>query len=281
MYRLSKVSLYRWEDEQWTVSDFEAYWSENRTAYATACIEIPVSKGNHSVYIECEGFQPVKALTAPNDGKMSGLVAYNPARDGWSAYPRQGCTISNYRATDKKVFGHPELEINNCKFTSNQVVERDFFCSFHLECTTDSAIFVLQAPPLEKLDTYNYIVSYGDYSEKELEFGAISISIDEVNTDASGATPKGIRRLTTARRIAISRPSEGQPMSAQTPGLSIASTAAASSLRTNIQDEVGPGRPTAHQINDRSQNPAPPTTSSYVRSTGSRSWLGKSSRDRG
>lgn len=177
---LSSVKLYFWKDESWSIEYLSANYSQNDSNRATPYFLIPVSEGKYSVYIECEGFQAVKAKDGPNDGKMSGFITYSEGQNGWMARAYTGCTISNYRATDSKVAGHPDLEVNGCNVT-DQLVERDFYCSFHLDATGDG-YFALQAPPIEKSDHHNFVVSYGNFTNKTLEWGSVSISIDEVNT---------------------------------------------------------------------------------------------------
>nr|UYL94434.1 MAG: ORF5 [Aeschynomene indica solemo-like virus 1] len=106
-----------------------------------------------------------------------------------------GTVISNYYASVSTVGGHPDCELNDCKFKPERCVESDFSCSFHLESDADS-YWVLQAPPVQKSNDFNYIVSYGNYTEKVLEWGSVSISIDEINETASPSTWRGRARKT-------------------------------------------------------------------------------------
>lgn len=136
------------------------------------------------MYLECEGFQACKSIGGKADGCWNGIVAYDSTREGWMARAYSGCTISNYKATTNFVCGHPDTELNGCKFTTDRGIECDFYGSFHLDVQEDG-YWALQAPPIMKSSDYNYIVSYGGFTEKNLEWGSVSISIDEINDNAN------------------------------------------------------------------------------------------------
>lgn len=186
------MRLFKWEDESWSTVNLSAAYLKNDRSEAIPYFLIPSSKGSFSVYIECEGFQAVKHIGGTADGCWCGLVAYDRSKDGWAARMYAGCTITNYRASSSVVGGHPDAELNDCKFRPERCVESDFSCSFHMECE-DDGYWALQAPPIQKSNDYNYIVSYGNYTEKVLEWGTVSISIDEVNSNgtASARTLRG------------------------------------------------------------------------------------------
>lgn len=183
---LNNVSMYFWKDEAWSVETLSAGYSINNRDRATPFFLVPVEKGKYSVYIQCEGFKAVKAKGGSNDGRMSGFITDNPSQAGWRAYNYDGCVISNYKASNDRVQGHPDLKVNGCSF-SDQLVETDFYCSFHLEVATEG-YFGLQAPPIEKDDHYNYVVSYANFTEKVMEWGSVSIAMDEVNEGAYRAS---------------------------------------------------------------------------------------------
>lgn len=179
---LNNVSMYFWKDEAWSVETLSAGYNLNNRDRATPFFCVPVEKGKYSVYIQCEGFKAVKAKGGSNDGRMNGFITDNSSQMGWRAYNYDGCVISNYKASNDRVLGHPDLKVNGCSF-SDQLVETDFYCSFHLEVATEG-YFAIQAPPIEKDDHYNYVVSYANYTEKIMEWGSVSIAMDEVNEGA-------------------------------------------------------------------------------------------------
>nr|UYL94462.1 MAG: ORF5 [Guiyang Paspalum paspaloides solemo-like virus 1] len=174
--------MYFWKDEAWSVETLSAGYSINNRERATPFFLVPVEKGKYSVYVQCEGFKAVKAKGGSNDGRMSGFITDNSGQAGWRAYNYDGCVISNYKASNDRVQGHPDLKVNGCSFT-DQLVETDFYCSFHLEVATEG-YFGVQAPPIEKSDHYNYVVSYANFTEKVMEWGSVSIAMDEVNEGA-------------------------------------------------------------------------------------------------
>lgn len=187
---LSLIRLFKWEDESWTSVNLSANYLKNDRVEATPYFLIPSNKGKYSVYIECEGFQAVKSIGGQADGCWTGLIAYDRSKEGWQARTYTATAITNYKASSTTVGGHPDSELNDCKFRQERMVESDFSCSFHLECDGDG-YWALQAPPVQKSSDYNYVVSYANYTEKRLEWGSVSISIDEVNETASPSAWKG------------------------------------------------------------------------------------------
>nr|AVQ05167.1 P5 protein [Maize yellow mosaic virus] len=173
--------MYYWHDESWSKETMSAGYVQNDSSRATPYFLIPTIVGNYKVYIECEGFQAIKAKGGENNGKMAGFITYDPQQAGWQAYSWAGCSLSNYKMTDGCVQAHPDLKVNGCSFTKGQCVERDVVISFDLSVASEG-YWALQAPPIEKSDDHNFIVSYGNYTEKILEWGMVSISIDEINS---------------------------------------------------------------------------------------------------
>lgn len=203
---LSFITMYKWEDESWTSVKLSASYLQNDQVEATPYFLIPSSKGKFSVYIECEGFQAVKSIGGKADGCWGGLIAYNRKKDGWQARASAGTVLSNYRSTTTVINGHPDCEVNDCKFKPDRGVESDLICSFHLEAEDDS-YWALQAPPIQKSSDYNYVVSYGGYTEKSIEWGSVSISIDEVNQTASASPWRGrARKLAILQETAVPPP---------------------------------------------------------------------------
>lgn len=177
------IKLYKWENEHWSNENFTANYLQNDREKATPYFLIPADKGEFTVYIETDGEYKVRAITDPNKGKWAGFVAFNADQDGWFAREYSGVKISNYQATRSFVVGHPDAEVNNCHFQGSRAVESDYYCSFDLSVAEDGAYWAMQAPPIQKSDDYNYVVSYGGYSDKDLEWGMLSISIDEKDED--------------------------------------------------------------------------------------------------
>jgi hypothetical protein len=199
--------MYLWKDESWSIEKLSAGYRVNNRDRAIPYLLIPVEKGKYSVFIQCEGFKAVKAKGGTNDGKMSGFICDNVNLQGWRAYAYTGCSISNYKTADSNVPGHPDMRVNNCSFT-DQLVERDFSCSFHLE-VPQQGYFGLEAPPIEKSDHFNFVVSYANFTEKIMEWGSVSIAIDEVNDGAySGSKWDKTTALRARLRNQVSAPSE-------------------------------------------------------------------------
>ena len=183
---LGFCTMYKWEDENWTKENFTANYSRNDSDEALPYVLIPCSPGKFSVYVECQGFMVVKARSGNYNGNWLGCVAYNVNRSGWVVQEYSGCKITNYKVSHTFVSGHPDVVLNDCHFHDGQGVECDSIISFHLECDVDG-FWALQPPPIQKNDHYNYVVSYGDWSDKTLEWGSVSISVDEINQGACTA----------------------------------------------------------------------------------------------
>lgn len=184
-----------------------AGYSANNAQLATPYVLIPVEKGTHSVYIECEGDYAVKTIGGKADGCWNGIIAFDARRDGWMAREYAGVKMSNYKASCDFVCGHPDVVLNDCKFAASRGVECDFICSFHLE-VEDDGYFALQAPPIMKDSDFNYAVSYANYTEKLMEWGAINIQIDEVNPDSTyksrrTMSKKGTRLFDTLKPLPL------------------------------------------------------------------------------
>lgn len=156
---------------------------------AQAAFIFPLTTGSYHVYISCEGLQSVDHIGGDTDGYWIGLIAYNSqANDYWGVGQYSDCTITNYLSTSSWRPGHPDLKLNDCTFKGGQFVERDAVISFHIVAKSDNAKFYLMAPKTMKTDTYNFVVSYGGYTNKKMEFGSITVTIDEADDEAPSST---------------------------------------------------------------------------------------------
>lgn len=201
---LSTIDLYKFEDENWSTVHLRAGYSTNDRVHAQPYIVFPIEKGEFDVYIECEGFQAVKSIGGKADGSWEGLIAYSTSDSGWLVSEYVGVSITKYQSSTAFVGGHPDTRLNDCSFKQDRAVECDIVCSFRLSADSDNAKWLLYAPWIQKASEYNYIVSYGAYTEKTCELGSISVNIDEVN-EQQGPSPAskrwGRRRLDRERQL--------------------------------------------------------------------------------
>lgn len=186
---LNYVKFWKWEDDNWTEVNLQANYAVNNSQYAEPYMIIPASKGKFHVYLECDGQMAVKSVGGKADNSWRGLIAYDTSRRMWNVGNYKGCVFENYKKTDSFVLGHPDVEVNDCKFDRARGVEADWYASFQLTCDDDEGAWILYAPPIPKDSLYNYTVSYGEYTENMCEWGAVSISIDEDN----GSTGNEVR----------------------------------------------------------------------------------------
>jgi hypothetical protein len=177
------------ENEKCETKVIDSFWSTNNNVSAQAAFVYPVPEGSYSVNISCEGFQSVDHIGGNEDGYWIGLIAYsNSSGDNWGVGNYKGCSFKNFLATNTWRPGHKDLKLNDCQFTDGQIVERDAVMSFHVEATGTDACFYLMAPKTMKTDKYNYVVSYGGYTNKRMEFGTISVTCDESDVEAERIT---------------------------------------------------------------------------------------------
>lgn len=173
------------ENEKCETKVIDSFWSTNNNVSAQAAFVYPMPEGSYSVNISCEGFQSVDHIGGNEDGYWIGLIAYsNSTGDNWGVGNYKGCTFKNFLATNTWRPGHKDLKLNDCQFTDGQIVERDAVMSFHVDATGTDACFYLMAPKTMKTDKYNYVVSYGGYTNKRMEFGTISVTCDEADVEA-------------------------------------------------------------------------------------------------
>lgn len=186
--------MFRWEDESWSTVTLSAGYAVNDRIKAQPYVIIPADEGKFAVYLEAEGFYNVKSIGGKADGCWAGFITCNPKDPGWLVNQYSGCTITNYKSSSSFVEGHPDAEVNSCSLKSGRAVEADFYCSFDLTVESGGGMWILYAPYVQKSSDHNYIVSYGNYTNKTCEFGQVSISIDEVNPGSQYA--RGVTRLT-------------------------------------------------------------------------------------
>lgn len=176
----------------------------------------PIPEGEWSVEISAEGYQATSSTTDPNKGYVDGLIAYDDSNEGWNIGMGNNVVISNNKADNTWKYGHPDLEINTCHFKQRQCLERDGIISFHVKTTGPSATVFVVAPPVQKLSKYNYAVSYGAWTERDMEIGLITVTLDEKRN--SGSARKQILRsgLSKAATIKLAEPPEMENFGLQT-----------------------------------------------------------------
>lgn len=159
-------------------------WWVNTSVNSQAIFVFDINPGSYSVNISCEGQQSVDHVGGATEGHWLGLIAYgNQSDDNWGVGVYSNCTITKYINTATWRPGHKDLELNGCRFNDGQIVERDAVMSFHV-AASNQARFYLAAPKTQKADKYNYVVSYGGYTDKTMEFGTITVTIDEQDDEA-------------------------------------------------------------------------------------------------
>lgn len=186
--------MYKWEDESWDTVNLSANYSFNDRVSARPYMIVPADVGTFSVYIEANGFMTVKTIGGKADGCWNGIIAYDASVSGWDVGNYKRCTISNFKTSMRFVCGHPDVELNGCKFSGNRGVECDWIASFELHCDDDEGGWVLYAPPIQKDSTFNYVVSYANYTDKTCEWGSVSISIDEENSKSDSLNVRRSKR---------------------------------------------------------------------------------------
>nr|AEI55849.1 RTD [Cucurbit aphid-borne yellows virus] len=183
--------MYKWEDEKWDKVNLQAGYSRNDRRCMETYLTIPADKGKFHVYLEADGEFVVKHIGGELDGSWLGNIAYDVSQRGWNIGNYKGCKIKNYQSNTTFVAGHPDATMNSKSFDSARAVEVDWYASFELECDDEEGSWAIYPPPIQKDSSYNYTVSYGNYTEKYCEWGAISVSIDE---DNNGSAPRRIPR---------------------------------------------------------------------------------------
>ena len=183
--------MYKWEDEKWDKVNLQAGYSRNDRRCMETYLTIPADKGKFHVYLEADGEFVVKHIGGELDGSWLGNIAYDVSQRGWNIGNYKGCKIKNYQSNTVFVAGHPDATMNGKSFDTARAVEVDWFASFELECDDEEGSWAIYPPPIQKDSSYNYTVSYGNYTEKYCEWGAISVSIDENN---DGNVPRRIPR---------------------------------------------------------------------------------------
>lgn len=181
---LQRMKYIEDENQNYTNIDSQFYSQSNVNAVPMYYFNVP--KGTWSVDISCEGYQPTSSTTDPNRGRSDGLIAYsNSDSDYWNVGEADGVKISNLRNDNTYRQGHPDLEINSCHFRDGQLLERDATISFHVEAPDDGRFFLI-GPAIQKTAKYNYTISYGEWTDRDMELGLITVVLDE-HLEGSGS----------------------------------------------------------------------------------------------
>lgn len=168
------------EDNVQSDVQLQSRWYSENSVQAVPMIVIPIQEGDWYIDISCEGYQAVEAQGGPEDKKWMGFIAYNNnANDNWNVGNYSNCSLSGLLVTSSWKFGHKDLELNKCKFQDGQVIERDSVITCNVSAGKGGGQMFLVGPPVMKADKYNYVVSYGEYTNKTMEFGSVTIAIDE------------------------------------------------------------------------------------------------------
>nr|QNT38464.1 Minor capsid protein [Soybean dwarf virus]QNT38504.1 Minor capsid protein [Soybean dwarf virus] len=171
----------------------------------------PVPQGTWSIEISCEGYQATSSTTDPHRGKSDGMIAYDDDQTKvWNVGVQNNVTISNNKADADWKYGHPNLTINGERFDQNQVVEKDGTVSFHLVTTGPNASFFLVGPPVKKIAKYNYCISYGAWTDRDMEFGMVSVVLDEHLEGVRGS--QYVRKTLRPGHISVNRTHRLQEM---------------------------------------------------------------------
>jgi len=198
---VKSLTLFKWQDESWSEESLSVTRVVN-SSYVSIGILFPLNKvADFRVHIACEGQQNVRDKTADGSKEeWKGLISFNQARGGYGVQAWSGCSVSNLQADLSCVLGHQDASINGSSL-SEQVIEWDYMASCDVKVTTVPAYLVLFLPSIEKDQHYNFVVSYGGFSWKTMEFGDLSITFDE----ATGSDPSAPKKVVGGRRFVPSR----------------------------------------------------------------------------
>nr|QGW58138.1 CP read-through protein [Potato leafroll virus] len=200
------------EDENQNYTNISSEYYSQSSMQAVPMYYFNVPKGQWSVDISCEGYQPTSSTSDPNRGRSDGMIAYSNAdSDYWNVGEADGVKISKLRNDNTYRQGHPELEINSCHFREGQLLERDATISFHVEAPTDGRFFLV-GPAIQKTAKYNYTISYGDWTDRDMELGLITVVLDE-HLEGTGSANR-VRRPPREGHtyVASPREPEGKPV---------------------------------------------------------------------
>lgn len=188
------ISLYSMPDQRFRYIENETFywiniksrWYTENNIQAVPMFIFPVPEGEWSCEVSAEGYQATSSLSDPNVGKTDGLIAYSDDQNtGWNIGVNSNCEVTNNKADNSWKYGHPDLEINQCHFKNRQVLERDGDISCHIKTTGPNASVFVVAPAVQKQAKYNYAVSYGAWTDRDMEFGMISFVLDEKDVDSA------------------------------------------------------------------------------------------------
>lgn len=232
------------ENENFYWFQIAAQWYSNTNTKAVPMFVFPVPIGEWSVEISTEGYQATSSTTDPNKGRIDGLIAYDNSNEGWNIGAGSNVTITNNKADNSWKYGHPDLEINSCHFNQNQVLEKDGIISFHIKATEKEANFFLVAPPVQKTSKYNYAVSYGAWTDRDMEFGLISVTLDEKRSSGS-PTRKSLRAghtqvASTTDLVASPERDNSGIQTSETPAVPVTSSKAPIPMVSDSESEDDP-----------------------------------------
>jgi hypothetical protein len=175
------------ENENFYWTNIDSQWYSNGSLSAVPMYVIPIPEGVWSVEITCEGEQPTMSTTEPNQGKQDGLIAYSDeSGDSWNVGVYRNTKISNNKADNTWKYGHPDMVLNDCHFNNRQCLQRDGVISCHVTTSGPDASIFIVGPPVQKQARYNYAVGYGAWTERDMELGQITVTLDEHNPNSSG-----------------------------------------------------------------------------------------------
>jgi len=195
---LGKQRMHYIENERQYNTNIDSAWYSQTQLKSTPMFYFDVPEGEWSVDVTCEGAQASKSTTEPNKGKADGLIAYTDvADDGWGLGGSYNVQVSSYQNDGSWLYGHPDLEVNSCHFKNSQCLERDAVISCHLKTTGPNAQIFVIAPPIQKQAKYNYTISYGEWTDRLLDLGQLTVVFDEVDATGSAHMRK-ILSLTSA-----------------------------------------------------------------------------------
>lgn len=140
----------------------------------------PVPDGEWTMEASTEGAQFTSSTSDPNKGKVDGLIAFSDDKSKvWNMGIMKNCEITNNKADNSWKYGHPDLEVNNCHFKNRQCLEMDGAISCHIKTTGPEASIFIVGPAVQLQSKYNYAISYGSWTDRDMEFGSITVTFDE------------------------------------------------------------------------------------------------------
>jgi hypothetical protein len=167
-----------WEDERWEERSVPVTSQELAGAVSHA-LNFTIPKGKYSVHIQAEGEQIVRDPKQGSDEEVwKGVITYADDNRYWTTFPFGQAQITNLALLGKVTRGSKDASINS-KQVGNYVIQRDFTSSFDLEVKAEQSGLVIEPADIQTTPKYNFVVSYGNYSWKTMEYGTLSVVFDE------------------------------------------------------------------------------------------------------